>query len=465
VTAAAEIIRQTASPGLFAKTASRGRWRFARHLALLDDALCDAAARRKKRIIVQLPPRHGKSELVGRYFPAWYLGTFPDHNVIYASYEAGQARKYGRYARNVLAERGAQCFGLKVSDDSHAADRWNIQGREGGMVTSGVGGPLTGKGADILIVDDPVKNAEEAASEVRRDAIWDWWESTALTRLEPNGVAIIVQTRWHKDDLAGRAQSQQAGENWHVINLPALAEEGDMLGRQPGEALWPERYPRDVLEQIRDSRSLYWWLALYQQRPTKYASIEWPAEHFDRDGLWFDSWPADLPLKVITLDPSKGKTKHADYSAYILLARDPWGCYWIEADMDRRPVGKIVDDGVELCRRFRPQILGIEAEAWQDLLGPMFTPRLDALFQHGVDIHEIYSGGVAKENRIRRLDPHLRKGTIRFRNTPGTRILVQQLREFPMAAHDDGPDALEMAVRLAESLLTPQDVPEEYARA
>jgi len=383
---------------------------------------------------------------------------------MYTSYEAGQARKYGRLSRHLFEEHGLSHFGVTVADDSRAADRWNVHGHDGGMVTAGVGGPLTGKGAHVLICDDPIKNAEQAASEVIRNRIWDWWESTAMTRLEPNASVIVVQTRWHKEDLAGRCQTDMASEGWEVIDLPAIAEEDDMLGRQPGEALWPARYPIEVLQAIKASRSLYWWNSLYQQRPTQHASIEWPSKYFESPGFWFERWPEDVQLRLVTLDPSKGRTRHSDYSAYILLGRCSRGHYWIEADLKRRPVGQIVEDGIEHCRNFRPQSLGIESEAWQDLLGPMFEPKLVDLGMFGIDIHEIYSGGVSKENRIRRLDPWLRNGAIHVRNTPGGKLLVQQLREFPMAAHDDGPDALEMAVRWAESLLGHSEPEEEYLR-
>lgn len=423
----------------------------AKHLALIDRELV-AASLGPRRLIVQMPPRHGKSELIGRYFPAWFVGAFPDRRVMYASYESDQARTYGRFARNVLQEWGPGCFGVHVARDAYAADYWNVEKREGGMIAAGVGGPLTGKGANMLIVDDPIKNAEQANSEAARDKVWQWWESTALTRLEPGASVIIVQTRWHCDDLAGRSQREMPGENWRVLSLPALAEENDPLNRPPGAALWPDRYNADYLTRLRDNRSLYWWKALYQQQPTRHESLEWPAGHFEGD-LWFDDWPADPGLRVITLDPSKGKTRHSDFSAYVLAAYVQ-GAYFIEADLKRRPPGRIVEDGVEHCRRFKPWGLGVESNTWQDLLGVIFQPHLEDLNHHyGVELHEIYNH-VNKTQRIRRLDPYLRNRRIRFRNTPGTRLLVQQLKEFPLAAHDDGPDALEMALRWIGDLLT-----------
>lgn len=134
-----------------------------------------------------MPPRHGKSETVSRYLPAWYLGRFPDRRVMLASYEAHFAATWGRKARELLEQVGPEVFGVSVSERSAAASAWDIAGRRGGMVTAGVGGPLTGKGAHLLVIDDPVKNAEEAQSELLREKAFGWWRSTARTRLERGG--------------------------------------------------------------------------------------------------------------------------------------------------------------------------------------------------------------------------------------------------------------------------------------
>lgn len=457
----ANLIRETCTPALFAKTISAGKWVLAAHLLLLDRKLIETINKPDGRLIVQMPPRHGKSELVSRYFPAWYLGTFPDRQVMLASYEAHQAAKYGRYARNLIDEHGQKVFGVRVADDSSAADRWGIAGREGGMVTAGVGGPLTGKGAHVLIVDDPVKNAEQAVSEVYRDKAWEWWQSTAFTRLEPGGATIIVQTRWHNDDLAGKVQQEQQEEGWDVVSLPAIAEEDDLLGRRPGEPLWPERYPLERLEKIRAGQSPYWWNSLFQQRPSQHESVEWPAEYFD-DRIWFDEWPRDhVIIKTMALDPSKGKSdKKGDYSAFAMLMVDRNFNMWIDCDMDRRPPEKIVTDGVELYRNFGPDRFGIESNAWQELLGKDFTRVFLDRGMPWVEPLQI-ENRVNKIVRIRDLGQFLRDRRLRVKRNAGGRILVQQLREFPLAKHDDGPDAVEMAVRLAEQAIGGPQVTED----
>lgn len=232
-----------------------------------------------------MPPRHGKSSLCSHYFPAWYLGTYPDKRILLTSYEAAFAASWGRKARNVLEEYGGE-FGVAVAGDSHAANSWSISGHDGSMVTAGAGGSLTGRGADVLICDDPVKNWEEAQSETIRNNVWDWWTSTAYTRLEPDAAVVVIQTRWHEDDLAGRllAEAKQGGEQWRVINLPAIAEDNDPTGRQPGEALWPARYNVESLKRIEQAVGPQVWSSLYQQRPA-------PPEggQFKRD--WFEIVP------------------------------------------------------------------------------------------------------------------------------------------------------------------------------
>lgn len=259
------------SPAEFAIIASGGRWELTPHLALINEKLLQIARGDLKRLMVLLPPRHGKSLLVSQYLPAWYLGMYPDRRVILTSYEADFAAQWGRRARDLLEQYGSKVFPEPVTlhPDSSSASRWDIEGHQGGMMTAGVRGALTGKGMMLGIIDDPVKNAEEANSQVYRDHTWEWYESTFYTRLEPDGAIILIQTRWHEDDLGGRLleRMQAGGEQWTVINLPAIAEDHDQLGRQQGEPLWPERFGKEDFARIRQTVGPYVWDALYQQRP------------------------------------------------------------------------------------------------------------------------------------------------------------------------------------------------------
>lgn len=261
-----------------ALTLKQSSFPFPKHLQFINQKLQAVYERELTRVILTIPPRHGKSETASKAFPTWVLIQNPKLRVMLASYAADFAASWGRKSRDMMAEV-APWYGLKVRDDVAARDAWEIAKYSphmmrfmptgGGMVTAGIGGPLTGRGGDIVIIDDPVKNSEEAFSAVMREKAWDWFNSTLYTRLEPGAPIIVIQTRWHEDDLAGRLieQSNAGGEKWEVINLPAIAEEEDPLGRAPGEALWPERYDIAKLREIEKTIGPYWFAALYQQRP------------------------------------------------------------------------------------------------------------------------------------------------------------------------------------------------------
>lgn len=248
---------------------SNYQWIPAEHLLILDDKLLEVAAGRIKRLLITLPPRHGKSEFTSQYFPVWFLGRFPYKRIILASYESDFASEWGMKARDLMTEWGPRLFGVELRKDSRSRKSWKIKGHRGGMQTAGVRGPLTGKGMDLGIIDDPIKNDEDAQSKALRDKMWDWYRSTFYTRLEPDAAIIVIQTRWHEDDLAGRLLREMSlgGEQWAVLNIPALAEKDDLLGRKKGEALWPERYSVERLNKIKEAVGSRWFAALYQQKP------------------------------------------------------------------------------------------------------------------------------------------------------------------------------------------------------
>jgi len=217
-----------------------------------------------------MPPRSGKSEFASKYFPAYLIGKIPTWKVILASYEAEFAASWGRKVRDLLSDHGQRLFGVTVRQDSKAADRWEVAQYGGGMQTCGIGGSLTGRGGQCLICDDPIKNSEEANSELVKQKLFEWYQTTFYTRLEPQGSIILIQTRWAEDDLAGRVleRAKETGEKWTVVNFPALAEADDILGRAVGEPLWPERYSAEDIQRIKGTLTSYQFAALYQQRPS-----------------------------------------------------------------------------------------------------------------------------------------------------------------------------------------------------
>ena len=462
--------KQPKTPAEFAMIASRGRWLRARHLDILSERLKSLAEAKIKRLIVTMPPRHGKSELCSRFFPAWYLGTHPDNRIILCSYEANYAATWGGKARDILQEYGPQSFGVAISDDSTARDDWRIEGREGGMVTAGVGGPITGKGANVLIIDDPVKNAEQAHSKTYRDKTWDWWQSTAYTRLEPNASVLVIQTRWHEDDLAGRLlrepDEDDDDELWEILNLPALAEEDtpDAMGRKPGEALWPERWPAAKLEKRKKRFGSYTWTALYQQRPR-------PAdgEAFKRSDLRFydepetglyrlhredgNEWtvPASDCQTFATLDVAATEKQSSDYSVLQLWRLTP------SADLilfyqwrDRKQTPQVINTVLEVCRQFNVEMIGVEATG-------VGLPVYQSLVQRGeLRVVKLNAKGdkllrsQAAQFRTEAHMVHLPKGN----SNDACRYMdfLLELESFPRAPHDDTVDAFSWAAIMAQKL-------------
>jgi predicted phage terminase large subunit-like protein len=262
-------------------------------LDLIDAALVDVAEGRCERLIITMPPQEGKSTRVAQDFPAWYLTRNPEARIVVASYGTSLAVRNGRaIRRRIEGHRGLH--GLTVAPDNGAVHDWTLAGHDGGVLSVGVGAGLTGRPADLEIIDDPIKDRKEADSETFRQTVWDWWTDVASTRLAPGAPVVVILTRWHEDDLAGRlleAAKKGEGDQWRVLNIPAQADhrpelgETDPLGRQPGQFMDSAR--RRTVEQWLKikARSVRTWNALYQGKPA-------PAEGllFKRDD-W--QWYAD----------------------------------------------------------------------------------------------------------------------------------------------------------------------------
>jgi hypothetical protein len=272
-------------------------------LQLLDQELLkfyQAVMRRESpRLAIFMPPRHGKSERVSKHFPAWALIQNPDLKVILASYSDDKAREWGRKAQALFVEHGGRYSGLSLNPAARAADEWEIADHTGGMKTAGVGGALTGFGAEICIIDDPVKDAKQANSETYRESAWEWYTGTFYSRIHPGGGVLLMNTRWHEDDLSGRIlkNAKQTGEQWRILSLPALSAGPtvDPLGRPEGAALWPERYDEVALNRIKGVAGTYWFSAQYQQSPM-------PNEGGRFKRSWIRHWSLEGDLFVLQCD-------------------------------------------------------------------------------------------------------------------------------------------------------------------
>lgn len=391
----------------------------------------------------------------------------------------GGAQRFSSAARDIFQKHGPTYFGQKIDRDKRGWQHWKILGSpqdKGEVFAAGVGGGgIMGAGADLLIIDDFFRNVEDALSETIRRKQHEWFLSTSSTRMSPRGAIVFVATRWHRKDLIGLAREEtiRSGKPWRVLSFEAICQSpNDPLGRQPGEALWPEQWPLELLQERRrsymDSGYPWMWEALYQQRPPEVLDSTWDSQLFG-DHVMFDRWPdsSRIQFRVISLDPSLGNSETSDYSVFISLALDVDGVMWIDADIERRDPVKIVEDGYTIARWFKPDAFGVETNGFQKVLAPMFDEcgkregfRLPL---HGIHNHK---------NKIQRilgtLSPYLKRGEFRFKNnSPGVQLLLEMLRSFPSHRYKDGPDALEMAVRLARHVFsngadTSNRLPGEY---
>jgi predicted phage terminase large subunit-like protein len=443
------LAKKIATPGLFARYVSQGtanQWKMARHMAVLDKELTDIETGANDRLIVQMPPRHGKSFLASGYFPAHYLGMFPNRNVIMCGATADLALEFSGMARDLLTEHGWM-FGVSVRKDRSARDLWQLE--QGGICrAAGVGGAVMGRGADLLIIDDYFKDVEDALSETMRTKLYQWYLSTSGTRRSPTGAIVVMATRWHGKDLIGQILStaEQTGEKWRVINFPALGDDG--------AALWPEQWPASLLEKIRAEKyaSGYPWIweALYQQNPPDVLDAEWPPEYFE--DILTNDWPEDKHVTTVALDPSLGKTDKADYSAFVATALGYDGVWYIDANIARRSSTQQVEDGIRWMRQFSPNAFGCETNQFQELLADQFAPRLEEVPLTLDWVFKIHND-TDKLVRIRGLTSLLAKRKIKIRRSPGSALLLEMLRGFPNHKFKDGPDAMEMAIRLGKELL------------
>lgn len=422
------------------------------HLELLDRKLVDLAEGRIRRLLVTMPPRHGKSQRCSKWFPSWYLSRFPDRKVILASYGADFAAEWGAEVRAVLTEHD---LGVNLRQDSKAKDHWKIQGHEGGMVTAGVGGPITGRGAHLLIIDDPVKNRDEAQSDVYRERTWKWYTATASTRLqrdgETRGGVLLIQTRWHESDLAGRLLEHE-GDRWDVLNLPALAEAGDALGREVDEPLWPEMFDASDLAEIRHTLGSYDWTALYQQRPS-------PAEgaFFKRP---FRYWSIqDLPngkftyklgdryfepkecWRFITVDLAASVKTSADFTVVATWAVTYDGdLLLLDRSRQRIEEGQHFALLQQHLERWKPQYVGVESRMFG-------TALVYEMGRRGIPVREL-KADTDKFTRAIPAQVRCENGTAWFpADAPWLEEWEHELLSFPNGTHDDQVDVFAYAAR------------------
>ena len=404
-----------------------------------------------KRLIISLPPRHGKSMLASEFFPAWFLGRNPDKHVIAASYAQELSDDFGRKVRNQISDVVFESiFSARLAEDSTSAKRFNTS--EGGAYFAvGVGGPITGRGAHILIIDDPVKNREEAESETVRRKIWDWYTSTAYTRLMPDGAIVIIMTRWHEDDLVGKVLQEHKHEGWHVLTLPAMGENG---------ALWPEQYSAKALDKIRVTIGPRDWSALYQQNPTPEEG-----DYFKNQWIrWYE--PERLPKHLAYYGASDYAvtSNGGDYTCHLIGGIDPGGNLYIPPTgywHGREDSLVWVDALIALIKEFKPVAWAEETGQIRSALDPLINKRQreERAWCH----REVFpTRGGNKAIRAQSIRGRMAQGMIYLpRGASWIDTFISELLHFPAGKHDDQVDAFGLLGQLLDKMVKAKPPAEE----
>jgi predicted phage terminase large subunit-like protein len=414
------------------------------HIERLVDELTRAVTTPDARLIVVMPPRHSKSVHVSENLPAWYLGNWPDNRVIASSHSQALANTFSRRVRAKFSDPRWPFIGVRIADDKGAVEAWDIANRLGGYAAVGVGGSPTGLGANLIIIDDPIRNAADAGSETIRESQWEWYTGTMRTRLEPGGSIIVTATRWHDDDLIGRLLAAQStgGEHWRVLHMPALSDTGD--------ALWPDRYDIPALEAIRATVGSSVFTAQYQGNPVP-----------NEGGIFKRSWwqryadlPGDIVRVEVTVDSAFKTGVGNDYSVCAAWARDMSGnAYLVRVWRKRVEFPELIALGIAAWRWARDAFPTIAVS-----LVPEDKASGQSAIQVWQDVNDIpvvpyhVGAGESKISRAEAVTPFVEGGRVLvpdWENLPSTHWIHEWLDEhdrFPHGKHDDQVDTSSIAI-------------------
>lgn len=419
----------------------------AAHHLLLINALQDVEAGDIDRLMVLMPPGSAKSTYTSVLFPSWFLGRHPEMNVLAASNTHDLAVSFGRRARNTYATaEHAAVFGVTLSNDSQAADDWATT-KGGVYYAAGVGSAIAGRRADLGIIDDPVKSREEADSDRVREKQWQWYLNDFKTRLKPGARQVLVQTRWHEDDLGGRILRDEP-DRWHVLKLPMIAVPGDPLGRAPGERLWPEWFTPEMVDDAK--RDVRVWNALYQQEPTGEEG-----DYFKRDWFGVDEAP---PGKLLIYGASDYAVTEGggDYTEHGIFGIDAWSNIhvldwwrgqtatdvWIEAQCD-------------LILKYKPLCWFGESGPIRRAIEPFLLRRLT---ERGAFCRIEWLASIAdKPTRCRPFQALAASGKVFVPAQASWKAdVIGQLLRFPGGMHDDAVDVCSLLGRGLEHIRVPE---------
>lgn len=421
------------------------------YLEQVADYVVSGGKRGIGRFMCFMPPRHGKTLKISRLFPSWLLGHTPDLRMITASYGAQLAKRNSRFVRNLIdSNRYREYFpNVRLADDTAAANEWDVAEYGGGMLAVGVGTGVTGHGARLIIIDDPVKSRAEAESDVFRERLYDWYTDDLLTRLEePGGAIIVMQTRWHQADLAGWLLDDENGREWTTLTLPALAGRADPMGRNEGEALWEERYSADWLHKRRARMGEYSFASLYQQTP-----LPSGGGLFDATKIEVVDYTPECAQVVRFYDLAVTAKKTSDYTVGLKLGitaderpviLDVWRGQRELPDVQEVIVQNAMMDGSAVPLRLEAEKAGIVQLQYLLRDARMRPYAVDAVPPEG-----------DKYTRAAPIASRVNAGRVLMVKAAWNRALLDELAVFPAGGHDDQVDALSGAYAMLTNTTTP----------
>ena len=398
------------------------------------------------RLMLQMPPRHGKSMIASQEFPAWMLGHHPEWELIVCSYAESLALDFSRTTRTRMREKEFHVLfpNTRLDRDNQNAQGWKTT-KKGGFLPAGVGGPITGKGAHVLIIDDPIKNSQEAESETTRASIMRWYETTAYTRLAPGGGVLVIQTRWHLDDLSGRLEADMLegnGDVFEVVRYPAVAVKDEKY-RKKGDPLHKERYNHAQLKMIRKAVGERTWAALYQQNPVPDEGAQ-----FQQSMIKYYR-KADLPeelTKVSAWDLAIGQKEVNDKTVGMTWGKDITGQFWfLDCRHGHFDSFEIVNEICDSYEKHKPFTVAIEKDKVALAVGPLLDTVIEDRELYALHITELRPAQEGnKVKRARTLQGLMRRGQVWLPHPDEAEWvdeLVTELLQFPYGRRDDHVDA------------------------
>ena len=406
----------------------------------------DVIAGNKKRVIINIAPRHGKSEFSSYLFPAYFLGKYPDKKIIMGTHTAGLSEDFGRRVRNLIeSEEYQELFpATKVADDQKAAGKWSTSAG-GQYYAAGVGGALAGRGADLFVVDDPHSEQDvKSNSRLAFDTAWSWFQTGPLQRLMPGGAIIVIMTRWSLLDLTGRLIDYQIRNPdslpWEIVELPAILNENTPQEK----SLWPEQWPLVAMKSVKASLDPRYWNAQYMQQPTSENSAIISRKHWR-------IWPSDNPPRceyiIQSWDTAFEVKNNSDYSACTT-----WGIFYneeennspqlilLDAFKDRMAFPELKQIALRHYKEWEPDAFIVEKKA-------AGAPLIQELRAMGIPVQEFSpSRGNDKNVRLNAVADLFTSGKVWAPDTRWAREVIEEVASFPVGEHDDFVDTTSQAL-------------------